>query len=118
MTYGEYRDYVEKVFQFSELLESVGDGRRRPRHPMPKALSALIHGMTFRRSSLHAIEESARRGPLFSPDWFPQRGHPGPMRGGGLALGPLWRPGRRGAEGQAQRDDQGSPVGWKDRGRR
>jgi hypothetical protein len=72
MTHREFRDYARKVFGFPDRLATVGDGRRRPHHSLPTVLSALMHGLIFRERSLHAVEESARRGPLFSPDGIPQ----------------------------------------------
>lgn len=61
---GKLKNWLDKVFDFSEGLESPIEGRIQPQIELSRSLSAMFWGSVFRLGSAHAIEESCRNGPL------------------------------------------------------
>jgi hypothetical protein len=56
--------YLDKVFDFLQLVDSLPEGRRRPRHPWQKVFHAVFLGAAMQIPSLLQIQAECRRGSL------------------------------------------------------
>lgn len=54
--------YLDKVFDFSELVSALPEGRQYPQHPWKKVFDAVFLGTACQFASLHAIEAECRLG--------------------------------------------------------
>jgi Transposase DDE domain len=56
--------YLDKVFDFSQLVDALPEGRRYPRHPWQKVFHAVFLGAAMQIPSLLQIQAECRRGAL------------------------------------------------------
>jgi len=54
--------YLDKVFDFSERVSALPEGRQYPQHPWKKVFDAVFLGAACQFASLHAIEAECRLG--------------------------------------------------------
>jgi hypothetical protein len=53
--------YIEKVFNFAEQMNTLGDARKRPRIPTASLWASVFFLFVFRRGSLNAMESELPR---------------------------------------------------------
>jgi hypothetical protein len=56
--------YLDKVFDFSQLVDALPEGRHCPRHPWQKVFQAVFLGAAMQIPSLLQIQAECRRGAL------------------------------------------------------
>jgi hypothetical protein len=59
-----FEAYLDKVFDFSQLVGALPEGRHCPRHPWQKVFDAVFLGAAMQIPSLLQIEAECRRGAL------------------------------------------------------
>ena len=57
-----FEAYLDKVFDFSEQVSALVEGRQYPQHPWKKVFEAVFLGAACQFASLHAIEAECRDG--------------------------------------------------------
>ena len=60
----QFEAYLDKVFDFSDRVAHLPEGRRYPRHPWKKVFEAVFLGAAMQFPALHQIEAECRRGVL------------------------------------------------------
>lgn len=56
--------YLDKVFDFSQLVDALPEGRQSPQHPWKKVFDAVFLGASMQIPSLLQIEAECRAGAL------------------------------------------------------
>ena len=56
--------YLDKVFDFSQLVDALPEGRQSPQHPWKKGFDAVFLGASMQIPSLLQIEAECRAGAL------------------------------------------------------
>jgi hypothetical protein len=56
--------YLDKVFDFSQLVDALPEGRQSPRHPWKKVFDAVLLGASMQIPSLLQIEAECSAGAL------------------------------------------------------
>jgi hypothetical protein len=59
-----FEAYLDKVFEFSQLVGALPEGRHSPRHPWQKVFDAVFLGAAMQMPSLLQIESECRDGAL------------------------------------------------------
>jgi hypothetical protein len=62
----QFEAYLNKVFDFSERVEALPEGRLYPWHPWKKVFDAVFLGCACQFATLHEIETECRKGALQS----------------------------------------------------
>jgi hypothetical protein len=57
-----FEAYLDKVFDFSERVSALPEGRQYPQHPWRKVFDAVFLGTACQFASLHEIEAECRLG--------------------------------------------------------
>jgi hypothetical protein len=57
-----FEAYIDKVFDFTERVSALPEGRQYPQHPWKQVFDALFLGAACQFASLHAIEAECRFG--------------------------------------------------------
>lgn len=60
----QFEAYLDKVFDFSDRVAALPEGRIYPRHPWKKVFDAVFLGAACQFPALHQIEAECRRGVL------------------------------------------------------
>jgi Transposase DDE domain len=60
----QFEAYLDKVYDFSERVRNLPEGRLYPRHPWKQVFDAVFLGAALQFASLHQIEAECRRGAL------------------------------------------------------
>ena len=60
----QFEAYLDKVFDFSDRVAALPEGRIYPRHPWKKIFDAIFLGAACQFPALHRIEAECRRGVL------------------------------------------------------
>ncbi len=64
MTRHRFETYLDKVFDFSDLVDALPEGRQFPQHAWKKVFDAVFLGAAMQIPSLLQIEAECRRGAL------------------------------------------------------
>ena len=64
MSRHRFEAYLDKVFNFSQLVGALPEGRQAPTHPWQKVFDAVFLGAAMQMPSLLQIEAECRRGAL------------------------------------------------------
>lgn len=64
MRAGQFEGYLNKVFDFSELVQSLPEPRQWCRYPFAQIFRAVFLGTLYQLASLHRIEAECRQGVL------------------------------------------------------
>lgn len=60
----QFETYLDKVFDFSDLVDALPEGRRYPQHPWKKIFEAVFLGAACQFGNVHRIETECRCGAL------------------------------------------------------